>query len=168
MADPTKIGIPEGRCDGGCTFWDCGRPAGHAGPCAPPDRPTERTARTAADEPARPGQETCGDCVCSPEQAPTQDKDRTVTALEELLTPGTLSTRPAIGFVLDIFSPGCWVVDSRPASPLYGQRIAGPFGNEAAAERWIEVAARGADREARRSLAESIAAWLSTPEGAAL
>lgn len=23
------------KCDGGCSFWDCARPAGHAGPCQP-------------------------------------------------------------------------------------------------------------------------------------
>ncbi len=90
MAEPGKIGIREGRCDGGCTFWDCGRPAGHAGPCAPPDRPTDDEPHPClCGEPARPGQETCGDCVCSPEQAPAHEEteDRTVTALEELLTP---------------------------------------------------------------------------------
>lgn len=24
-----------GQCDGGCTFWQCGREMGHPGPCAP-------------------------------------------------------------------------------------------------------------------------------------
>ena len=23
------------RCEGGCTFWDCARDAGHSGPCYP-------------------------------------------------------------------------------------------------------------------------------------
>lgn len=25
----------QGRCEGGCSLWDCNRPAGHAGPCQP-------------------------------------------------------------------------------------------------------------------------------------
>jgi len=25
----------HGRCPEGCTFWQCGREAGHAGPCQP-------------------------------------------------------------------------------------------------------------------------------------
>ena len=26
------------RCPWGCSFWDCGREAGHAGPCFPMDK----------------------------------------------------------------------------------------------------------------------------------
>jgi hypothetical protein len=29
-----QIVTPD-ACDGGCSFWDCARPMGHAGPCQP-------------------------------------------------------------------------------------------------------------------------------------
>jgi hypothetical protein len=33
---------PKGaRCDGGCSFWKCGREAGHVGPCQPEESEAE-------------------------------------------------------------------------------------------------------------------------------
>ena len=36
-ADRARKIAKVGRCDGGCTLWRCGREAGHAGPCLPPE-----------------------------------------------------------------------------------------------------------------------------------
>ena len=42
------------RCDGGCGLWDCGRPAGHAGPCQPPDVDSEPKTLPAPKPPPAP------------------------------------------------------------------------------------------------------------------
>jgi hypothetical protein len=33
------------RCQGGCSFWTCGRPEGHPGPCQPAESAEDRRFR---------------------------------------------------------------------------------------------------------------------------
>ena len=33
------------RCQGGCSFWMCGRPEGHPGPCQPAESSEDRRFR---------------------------------------------------------------------------------------------------------------------------
>lgn len=45
-----------------------------------------------------------------------------------------------LGYALDARGPAfIFVVDARADSPTYGERLAGAFGNEAGAERWIDA-----------------------------